>query len=100
VVDQDETIQCIVCSREHGGRAGSCQEQPSPSSPQKTKPLGSVLERLVDAFRGQGPGDELDGRKTSAPLTTVKEAHDYESVYCTKCGWLPPDLKAHSHDDA
>jgi hypothetical protein len=97
----DDEILCVVCSKKHGGRAGSClEEQPSPSSPQKAKPLGSVLERLVDAFRGQGPGDELDGRRTSAPLTTVREAHDYEDVYCTKCGWLPSDLKVHRHDDA
>jgi hypothetical protein len=95
----DDEILCVVCSKRHAGRAGDCQEeQPRPSSPQKTKPLGSVLERLDDAFRGQGPSGELDGRQTSAPLTTVRDAHVYEELFCVRCGWIPAGAKEHRHD--
>jgi hypothetical protein len=87
---EDEIIHCVICGEKHSGKAGSClEERPSPPSPQKKKPLGSALERLVDAFRGQGPGDEQHRRDDM--MTHVVDEPPYGSNYCGICGeWTDP----------
>jgi hypothetical protein len=83
MVEEDETIRCIICGDRHSGRAGDCLvEEPLSPSPQKMKKnlIEGALEKLDAAFRGQGSARASPRRQDL--MTHVVDEPPYGDLWC------------------